>query len=446
MRWVPLLVLVGCQTGSKANIDDSTADGLTWYDDVGPTMVERCGSCHRDGGIGPFSMETYEQVKPWAESMLYAVEQGTMPPWAAVETDNCTPDVPFRHDPRLSDTELADLRAWVQSGAAAGEPKDLPLPETGELEDPDVVLEFDQPFEISGDRDIYQCFRIEVPHDGDRWITGMQVIPDNDLVVHHVLVWNDPNDQSAGRVGADGSYPCSGQPDVWPTDLIGGWTPGSPPIANPEGTGTLFKAGASVVVNVHYHPTGDTTEIDNTKIALEWTDVKPANYVTYYMVDIPFGADPEDGSFSIPAGEAAHKETLAFEPYRYLPLPIDLPIFAIMPHMHYRGTDMKVWLEHPDGTDDTCVINAKDYRFDFQNNYYYDVDSIDEMPKMTEGDVMKVRCTYDNSWSNPFMEEALAADGQTDLVDVYWGEETGDEMCMAVIGIVIPPIDLTEWL
>ena len=140
----------------------------------------------------------------------------------------------------------------------------------------------------------------------------------------------------------------------------------------------------------------------------------------------------------------AHKETLEFDPFRWLPLPLDLPIFAIMPHMHHRGTDMRVWLEHPDETD-TCLIDARDYRFDFQNNYTYDVDRFDEMPTMREGDVMYVECTYDNSWDNPFMQDALDADGQTDLVDVYWGEETGVEMCMAVVGIVIPPIDISDF-
>lgn len=448
-RWLPWLLVVGC--GSGAQVGDG-AHGPTWYDDVGPVLVPRCGVCHRDGGGTPFSMERYDDVAPWASPMVAALDAGTMPPWAATETDECTMDVPFLHDPRLTDAERELVRSWVDAGAPSGEPRDLPLPETGDLANPTIEVALQEPFAVSGTRDVYQCFRVEVPHDQDVWITGMQVKPDNDLVVHHVLVWNDPSNGGVAQAGPDGSYPCSGQPDVWPTDLIGGWTPGSPPVHNPEGTGTLFKAGASLVVNVHYHPTGTSTEFDQTRIALEWTTEKPANYVTYYMVDLPFGAESEPGpsdeggpEFRIPAGKDSHKEFLSFDPYRYLPLPVDLPVFAIMPHMHFRGTDMLVTVEHPDGSD-TCLVNARGYRFDFQNNYTYDVASIDQMPKMSEGDQLKIRCTYDNSWSNPFMQEALDAAGDTDLVDVRWGEETGDEMCMAVIGIVIPPVDISQWL
>lgn len=448
VRWLPLLLAFGC---GDARIEGESA-APTWYGEVGPLLVERCGACHRDEGLGAYSMQRYEDVAPWADAILAAIDAGTMPPWAATESEDCAPEVPFRDDPRLSADERDLVARWVEAGAPAGAPRELPLPDTGELANPTIEVSLPTEFAVSGSRDVYQCFRIEVPHDEDVWITGMQVKPGNDLVVHHVLVWNDPTNGGANRAGPDGSYPCSGQPDVWPTDLIGGWTPGTPPTHNPEGTGTLFKAGASLVVNVHYHPTGNTTEFDQTRIALEWTTVKPANYVTYYMVDLPFGAESEPGpaddggpEFFIPAGRPAHRENLSFDPYRYLPLPVDLPVFAIMPHMHFRGTDMLVRVEHPDGSE-SCLIDARDYRFDYQNNYTYDVDAIDQMPKLSEGDVLKIRCTYDNSWSNPFMQDALDAAGETKLVDVRWGEETGDEMCMAVIGIVIPPVDISQWL
>ena len=452
MRWLlPVFLVAGCQTDGSVDLDETTNGpgserGITWYDDVGPLLVDRCGSCHQDGGIGVFSMESYEQVKPWAAAISDAIDTGRMPPWAATETDSCTQDVPFRDDPRLTDAEKQLVRDWVAADAPAGEPKTLTLPDLGDLVDPSVVVGLQEPFAVSGNRDIYQCFRIEVPHDTDVWIQEMQVLPDNDAVVHHVLVWNDPENRSASMAGPDGSYPCSGEPGFYPTDMIGGWAPGQPVVRNPEGTGGLFKAGSSIVVNVHYHPVAGSTELDQTQIALKWTTEKPANYVTYYLVDRPFGANVEDGNFFIPAGEANHREILTFDPYRYLPLPIDLPIFAIMPHMHYRGTDMMVTLEDTESGEDECLINARGYRFDYQNTYYYDVDRIEDMPAMSPGEEMRIRCTYDNSWDNPFMAEALEASGDPDLIDVGWGEETGDEMCMAVVGIVIPPVDISEWL
>ena len=56
--------------------------------------------------------------------------------------------------------------------------------------------------------------------------------PFRDRVVHHALVWSDPGDESADYPA--GGWPCGGDPGVWPTELIGTWTPGSTPISVPE--------------------------------------------------------------------------------------------------------------------------------------------------------------------------------------------------------------------
>lgn len=447
--WVAVagVVLVGCgDTGAP----ESDTEAPTWFGDVGPLVTARCVSCHRSDGIGGFSLETFEEAQPWADALVDAVESGRMPPWAASETDDCTPRHSFKDDPRLSTDELELLRAWVGAGAPAGEEAEVPSPVIPSLEDASIEVSFVEPFVIDGDRDIYQCFRVEVPHEGDVWITDMEVIPGNDKVVHHVLVWHDPQDLSADKVGPDGSYPCSGQPDVFPSDLIGGWTPGAPPVMTPENTGILFKEGGTVVINVHYHPTGETSETDETRVKLKWTDEQPANHATYFMVDLPFGGQVQDGpsdnngaEFRIPAGKATHRETLVLDPGDLLPF--DVPIFAVMPHMHYRGTDMRVKIvREGDILEDECVINAEGFRFDFQNNYVFDA-TIDQLPVLRPGEKLEVRCTYNNDWSNPFMEDALSAAGETDLVDVYWGEETSDEMCMAVVGLVLPPIDLWSY-
>jgi hypothetical protein len=54
------------------------------------------------------------------------------------------------------------------------------------------------------------------------------------------------------------------------------------------------------------------------------------------------------------------------------------------------------------------------------------------------GDKVRVQCLYDNSESNPFLPLHLEARGATSPEDVGWGEETGDEMCMAMVGLIEP--------
>lgn len=433
--WIGAL-LAGCAGGT------GSTDEVTWHADVAPILASRCGDCHYPEGPGPFDARDPDAVITWGPAMLDAIDAGRMPPFAAQQTDECQPDVWFKDDGRLRDEERATLESWFAAGSPLGEERDAaPVAERRPLGlvNPDVQLGLQEPFAVSGDRDIYQCFRLQVPADGDRWVTGMQVLPGNEKVVHHVLVWTDPNDQSLALGGADGSYPCSGEPDVWPTELMGIWTPGGSPMIAPEGTGVTLRNGSSIVVNVHYHPTDDTTEIDQTRIELTWTDQRPEKFATWYLVDLPFGAEAATPPFSIPAGAPDHVEEVAL----VNPLPFDVPIFAIAPHMHYLGRGMKVTLES--GSDETCLIHAPSYRFDFQQSYFYDAD-IDDLPTLKFGDTVRVRCTYDNSESNPFLPLAMEATGADGPVTAGWGEQTEDEMCMAMVGLVSPVeiVDLLE--
>lgn len=429
--------LVGCGgAGGDGPDGPGGPDGeVTWHGQVAPIVAQRCGDCHYDGGPGPFDARDVEQVESWAPAMLAAIEAGRMPPFAARSTEDCAPEAPIKDDGSLRDEERAALEAWVAADYPRGDPENaapVPARRPTELEDPDVVLTLPEPFTVGGTQDIYRCFRIPVPTDGDRWITGMQVTPDNDKVVHHVLVWTDPYDQSLAEAGPDGSYPCAGDPDVFPTELVGIWTPGGTPMRTPEGTGVTLRNGSTLVVNIHYHPTGNSTEIDQSSVALTWTEQRPEQFATWYLVDLPFGAEADTPPFQIPAGESHHVEDVVLTN----PIPFEVPIFAVAPHMHYLGTGMQVTIEAADGGRE-CLVNTPQYRFDFQQSYYYDV-PIDDMPVLRFGDKVRVRCTYDNSMSNPFMADAMAATGADGPVTVTWGEQTADEMCMAMTGLISP--------
>jgi hypothetical protein len=421
--------------------------GPTWYQDVAPLVADRCGACHRSGGVGPFSVETYEEAVPWGAAMVNSIDAGTMPPFYAAETAMCDMgDIGFLDDVRLSEEEKQLVRDWVDADMPAGDPTAAApagLREVPDLVDPDLELSLQEPFAVEGD-DIYQCFRIPLPNTETMYLTGLQVVPDNELVVHHVIVWTDPYDNSESQAGSDGSYGCSGFPDIFPTEIAGTWTPGSHPMLTPEGTAMPMEAGGSLVLNIHYHPTGASTEFDQTKIRLNWTNEQPLRYTTWYLVDLPFGAVSQPGpndeggtEFRIPAGEEDHVETVTMTFAQWL-FSADMTVFAITPHMHYLGTEMLVNIEHTEpGGDDECLVHAPGFRYDFQTGYVYDVDPLD-LPVIHQGDRVRVQCRYNNSESNPFMPLHLAASGVDAPRDVYWGEETGDEMCMAIVGLIVP--------
>ena len=41
----------------------------TFTEDVYPIVKEQCGSCHAPGGVAPMSLLTYDDARPWAESI-----------------------------------------------------------------------------------------------------------------------------------------------------------------------------------------------------------------------------------------------------------------------------------------------------------------------------------------------------------------------------------------
>ena len=219
----------------------------TWHGDLRPLIQERCGACHVAGGVGPFSVATYEDVLPWSAAIDAAVQSGSMPPFfAATETPACDMEVGFQGDIRLSDEEKALVAAWVAAGSPEGDPSGAPpaeMPLPRELADVDAEYSIQEDFVVDGTDDVYECFRIPLGLDHDIWLTGMQIVPGNDKIVHHVLVWTDPGDNSAGQAGSDGAYSCSGFPDIFPTTMIGAWAPGGQPPEMPPGSGAPLPAG-----------------------------------------------------------------------------------------------------------------------------------------------------------------------------------------------------------
>src|ERR1051325_4691177 len=53
---------------------------VTFYKDVLPILQQNCQSCHRPGQIGPFSMLTYKELRPWAKAIKAAVIEKKIQP------------------------------------------------------------------------------------------------------------------------------------------------------------------------------------------------------------------------------------------------------------------------------------------------------------------------------------------------------------------------------
>ncbi|MCA9713414.1 MAG: hypothetical protein H6713_14285 [Myxococcales bacterium] len=423
-------------------------DAPTWYQDVAPIVVSRCGGCHRDGGIAPFALDSYEAAAPWATLLTAAVESGEMPPYGADETEECQPRFPFKHDARLPDGDKALLREWAEAEAPEGDPNaaaTVPERPSIELTDADVTLTPKSGVEIEGTSDRFLCFVLDPQLEEDRYLAALQVVPGNDEIVHHVLVFTDENGSSEQAAGEDGWYECPGG-GIQGDQLIAAWAPGAHPSLPPENAAFRLAAGSRLIVNIHYHPTGAGVEPDpGTALALKWYEGQPDNVSELFLIGnfegynlLPGPGDENGKEFRIPAGAAAHTEEMFYEVDGGIP---EIKIWSVASHMHYVGVDMLLGIQRPDPgllqPEKECLLQTPHYSFEWQRGYAYDA-PFEQLPSFKAGDLLYFRCTYNNSMSNPYVVEALDERGLDAPVDVYLGDETLDEMCLGVFGIAYP--------
>lgn len=406
--------------GEPANLID---DVPTFTRDIAPLLQANCQACHRSDQIGPFPLVTFNDARKHAFDLATVTEDRRMPPWLASPDFG---DVPFRHDRSLSEEEIATFQAWADAGMPEGDPEDLPpAPEFSEgwaLGEPDVIIELPEPFKIPADGpDIYRCFVIPNPLPEDAEVIGLEYKPGNARVVHHVLGYIDVTGQAANLDAQDDTpgYECAGGPMIDIRGDLGGWAPGANADILPDSIGRILPKGSHIILQIHYHPSGKA-ETDQTRLGLYLAPkAKPIKKALHWWA-------AGELRFTIPAG-AKDYEVLGDT----LPLPCDLEIHAVSPHMHLLGTDMTMWAETPVG-ERIDLIRIDSWDFNWQLQY-----GLERPVELPAGSVVKVIAHYDNSTDNPNqpLEEP---------VDVGFGEATTDEMCFGFFAATKVGQDLTK--
>ncbi|MCY7408685.1 MAG: cytochrome c, partial [Chitinophagales bacterium] len=59
----------------------ASAQTPTWSNDVASIIYNNCSTCHRDGGIGPFPLMSYEDAVINSIGIKTQVQSKLMPPW-----------------------------------------------------------------------------------------------------------------------------------------------------------------------------------------------------------------------------------------------------------------------------------------------------------------------------------------------------------------------------
>lgn len=135
-----------------------------------------CQTCHRPGGLAPFSLLDYKDALAHAKSIDEEVRNRTMPPWKPVA--GCGD---FVGDKSLSQADIDAIHAWVAAGAPEGNPSDLPprkdFPTDWKLGPPDVTLASTAPYPMGAeDEDEYRCFVLPYVAQKDDYLVGLSLI------------------------------------------------------------------------------------------------------------------------------------------------------------------------------------------------------------------------------------------------------------------------------
>jgi hypothetical protein len=457
------LLPVAFSTAAVAACSSSTEQApkeVTFHADLEPILQNRCQGCHNPGGIAPMSLVNYDEVKIFGRTAAEKVRDRVMPPWGAYDDETCKVKHEFRDDLRLTPEEIDTFAKWVDQGMKEGDPARAPAAKTFAkpgLLDATMRLGLKQPHKVKGHaEDDIRCFPLDPGFTKDTYIGASNVVPGNAKVVHHVIVYTDPNQEAKTKVDASGSYPCFGSAEVSNQSLVLAWAPGVPPASYAEvNAGLKIPANAHLVLQVHYHPS-DTDQEDTTQFELKALTEKPIYEAMVLLAGnatsptgklqrlLPGPDDPAEGpKFLIPAGKERHVEKMELdipETFQNHKLPV-MRILAVGSHMHWAGVDMKINIERKDPYDDQpkqeCLLGTPRYDFNWQRAYAYK-GAYEELPTIGPGDRVTFTCTYNNSMSNPYVRKALAEKRLSAPVPIELGESTLEEMCLGAFVVLRP--------
>ena len=233
----------------------------TFSADVAPIFQRACQRCHQETGIGPMSLITYDEVRPWVRQIRDRVERRIMPPW---HLDRTVGIQEFKNDFSLTNDEIDTVVQWVDAGAPEGDRADLPPsiewpPASdwelrGVLGEPDLVVR-STPYTVTANGQD-QWWNPTMDHEGisePRWIKAAEFKPSYPLgvrVVHH------------GHVRLE-------QPDDDFVVRLAGMGVGKRWEILPEGVGKLVQSGpAQIRFSLHYFPVGETVEDDIVEVGV----------------------------------------------------------------------------------------------------------------------------------------------------------------------------------
>ena len=420
---------------------------LSYEHDIAPIIADNCAVCHREGGIGPFAMDSHLAVQGWSPMIKEVVLTRRMPPG---QVDNKIGHRLKDGGMNLSDEEMQKLVHWINQGSIADSDNDplakLVWPESKwEKGEPDLIVRIPpQSIPATGVVD-YLNIEIDLGLEQDRWVRGSQVIAGEPSALHHVLtgvippegkksqqeifmqIVNSLPPEKAQEIQrqimasiasgegvnfneiltalppeADISALFTGSQDA-DSASIAGYAAGALAQWNEPGVGGLLRAGSSLDLQLHYTTTGR-----------ELTDESEIGIWFYPEGEVPSrrqsGAIANNFNIKIPAGAKDYEMVAEVTVHE------DAYLQSFLPHMHFRGKRMRFNAIYPDGSQE-LLLSVPNYSFNWQLNH-----TLEEPLFVPAGTIIQAIGAFDNSRQNEYNPDPDS--------EIVWGEQSWQEMFM----------------
>jgi hypothetical protein len=314
--------------------------------------------------------------------------------------------------------------------------------------------------------DDYRCFLLDPGVDEDAFVTGVDVAPGNQAVVHHVILFRVPPDQVAAAEAVDAETPGQGWTCFGGSGLdrvggglddapwLGAWAPGGGERVMADDIGIPLEAGSRIVMQVHYNLLAGTDPDQSSarlRLAEGSGDLEALETMLLPApVELPcrpgvegplcerdaavldamdrFG--PRSGQMvaglQILCGEGSGPRPGRSQSCtRTVQEPAT--VRAVAGHMHLLGREISIEL-NPGRPGARTLLDVPVWDFDDQGTR-----ALARPAKVVPGDELEVTCTHDQA-----LRDLLPAfEGQPERY-VVWGEGTTDEMCLGIALVTRP--------
>jgi hypothetical protein len=316
--------------------------------------------------------------------------------------------------------------------------------------------------------DDYRCFLLDPGLRTGEFVTGVDVLPGNPDVVHHVILFQVPpgdvpvaEDKDASEAGQ--GWTCFGGTgleaelggDLDTAPWIGAWAPGGGESVLADDIGIPLEPGSRIIMQVHYNLlSGAGPDVSSAKLRLAPGDADLAPLETVLLpapVELPCRPEHADGPLC--DREAAVADVMArfgsgagwmLSGLQLLcgrsgapdagevqscdrEVRTPMTVRAVAGHMHLLGREIRVEL-NPGRADSQVLLDIPVWNFDDQGAV-----PLTTPVRAGAGDTLRVTCRH----SQQLRDLLPAFEGQPDRY-VVWGDGTTDEMCLGILLVTRP--------